>query len=54
MFAGASQIILIALVALPLAGTGIALLCWLDYRRQCRAQDEAKKLYAAHYLRSVV
>lgn len=53
MFSGAANIILIALVTLPVAGTGIALLLWLDYRRQCRAENEARKLYAAHHLRLV-
>jgi len=52
MLSVALHILLIAFVVLPVAGTVIALLLWLDYRRHCRAENEAEKYRAAGHVRT--
>lgn len=48
---GLGEILLIAAVTLPLAGIPLAALLYLDWRRQCRADDETAKLTRAGHLR---
>lgn len=48
--AGALSNLTIIIGSLFLAGIPFAALLYLDFRRQCRAADEAAKLYAAHHL----
>lgn len=45
------QIVTIALCTLPIAGIPLAALLYLDYRKQCRADDEIRKAYERHHLR---
>lgn len=49
--AGALNIIWPFIAILLLIGTGLAIICYIDFRRQCRADDETKRLRHLGHLR---